>query len=182
MVEYYYTFRERVSTILQEQYGLPKEKVSWVKKIKTSSQPIAFFNKCNIYFDESSLPLICTNVTDLSNKYILYGILCNGKFYIGKTQDFGERMSTHIKDSRNCKSSQQLYKDMLITNECTTFIFGIVDNETLLEELEHRVIQECKDFSIELTCNNKEDLIKFIRESISDMKKYSSNYCYNIRD
>lgn len=178
--DYYYDFRKRVDLILSLQYNLPQGNLSWVKSAKITQQPIAFFNDCNIYFDESSLPPICSNVTDLSNKYILYGIFCNGKFYIGKTKDFGERMSTHIKDSRNNTSSQQLYKDMLKNGECLTFIFGIADDVNTFDSMEHTIINECKKYSVELECNFDKQKIKFINESIEDTKEYALKYCYNI--
>jgi hypothetical protein len=181
--EYYHNFRTKVDFILESCYNLPHGNLPWVKKEKISQLPIAFYNKCNIYFDESSLPPSCTNVTDLSNKYIIYGIYCNGKFYIGKTSDFGERLSTHIKDSRSDKkTSQQLYKDMVECGECLVFIFCIVEDKETFDRLEHEIIKECKEFSIGLSCNFDQQKIKFITESIDDTKEYSLNYCYNIID
>lgn len=177
---YYYDFRKRIDNILCVKYNLPIGNLSWVKKINISQSPIAFFNKCNIYFDNSSLPPNCSNVIDLSNKYVLYGIYCDGKFYIGKTKDFGERLSTHIKDSRNNKSSQQLYKDMIKCGECLAFIFGVVDVENLCNDIEHTIINECKQFSIDMSCNFDKQKIKFITESIDDTKEYALKYCYNI--
>jgi hypothetical protein len=113
----------------------------------------------------------------------IYGIYCNGKFYIGKTSDFGERLSTHIKDSRSDKkTSQQLYKDMVECGECLVFIFCIVEDKETFDRLEHEIIKECKEFSIGLSCNFDQQKIKFITESIDDTKEYSLNYCYNIID
>lgn len=179
---HYYEFRKRVDRILSTQYNLPQGNLSWVKDAKITHQPIAFFNKCNIFFDESSLPPICSFITDLSSKYILYGIFCNDKFYIGKTKDFGERMSTHIKDSRNNNSSQQLYNDMLECGECLTFIFGIAEDEETFDNMEHIIISECKNFSVEKECNFDSNMIKFIKESKADTKRYALKYCYNIID
>lgn len=178
--DHYYKFREQVDTVLRITYNWPMSKLSWVKEINISQSPVAFFNKCNIYFDNSSLPPICSNITDLSNKYVLYGIYCCDKFYIGKTKDFGERLSTHIKDSRNSNSSQQLYKDMIKQGECLAFIFCVADDEKTFNDMEHTIINKCKQFSIDMACNFDKQKIKFIKESIGDTKEYALKYCYNI--
>ena len=180
---YYHDFRTKVDFILESNYNLPTGNLPWIKKERISQLPIAFYNKCNMYFDESSLPPSCSNVTDLSNKHILYGIYCNNKFYIGKTSDFGERLSTHIKDSRiDKKSSQQLYKDMIKCGECLVFVFCIAEDKETLDILEHEVIKECKEYSIMLSCGFDQQKIKFITESISDSKEFALYYCYNIVD
>lgn len=138
-------------------------------------------NKCKMYFDDSSLPPSCADITDLSNKCVIYGIYCKDKFYIGSTTDFGDRMMTHVKDSRKIKQSQKLYSNMM-NNECISFVIGIVKDETTLRQVEHTIIKECKDYSIARACNFNDDEIKFIKESTNDSKRYAKKYCYNISD
>lgn len=182
IVDYYYNFRQKANDLLDREYAIPVGHKAWVKRAKVLHQPISFFNGCNIYFDETSLPPICSNVTDLSNQYVLYGILCNGKFYMGKTTDFGERMSTHAKDARNNTSAQLLYQDMIRTGECLVFAVCIAEDKETFDRIEHSLISLAKEFSIEKGCNFNNDLINVIKESIRDSKEYSSKYCYNIAD
>lgn len=178
----YQDFRKSVRERIEALYNLRQENISWVKRVVLSKQPIVFYNKCKMFFDESSLPPSCSDVTDLSNKYVLYGIYCNNKFYIGSTGDFGERMTTHIRDSRKDKGLQRLYTDMAKTGECVSFVFGVLDNEKNLKDAEHTVIKECKDYSVKRDCKFDDRKVKFVSESLSDMKKCGQKYCYNIKN
>lgn len=179
--DYYYEFRQIADTTLNVKYDIPIGNLSWIKPFKRSGQPISFYNYCKMWLDESSLPPSCSDVTDLSNKGVLYGIFCNGKFYVGSTEDFGERMSTHVKDSKKNDLGQEMYSDMVKEGECFVFIFAIVDNNILLSA-ESDLIGECKNYSIRKACKFNEKSIKFISESIADSKEYASKYCYNIKN
>ena len=179
--DYYYDFRRIADTVLTVKYDIPTGDLPWVKEFKKSNQPISFHNGCKMWLDESSLPPSCSDVTNLSNKGVLYGLFCNWKFYVGSTEDFGERMSTHVMDSKKDGLGQELYSDMIKTGECVVFVFAIVDHSILLKA-ESDLIRECKEYSIKKSCNFDETAIKFITESISDSREYASNYCYNIKD
>ncbi len=178
----YIEFRKLSEISLITLYNLPIENMPWVKRPSLSEQPIVFYNKCKMYFDNSSLPPYCVDVTDVSNKNVLYGIFCNNKFYVGSTTDFGERMATHIKNTRKDKSLQQLYSDMIKNGEAVSFIFAIFEDEKMLKDAEHMLIKECKKYSIKKACNFDEKAEKFINESIEDTKEYAQKYCYNIID
>ena len=180
--KYYFDFREKINRLLVDHYHMSIENVPCVKREKISHSPVAFYNKSKMYFDESSLPLACTDISDLSNQNVLYGIFCKGKFYIGSTTDFGERISTHIKDAKKYKKKklQRLYADMVQTGECLAFVFATTDTEQDLRRLEHIVIRECKKYSIDKACNFDENAIFFINEGIDDSKEYANKFCYNI--
>lgn len=181
--EHYYEFRRRVDCILTMKYDIPQGNTPYIKEANLTQIPLAFYNGCNMFLDLSSLPPFCVSVTDLSNKNVLYGIFCNEKFYIGQTTDFGERMSTHVKDSKKHKKQQKLYADMKMCKECCVFILGVFDGPNGVEEMknaETEIIQCCKNFSIEKECGYDKRQIKFIKESIEDEKEYSLKYCYNI--
>lgn len=178
----YIEFRKLAEIQLVALYNPPQENVPWIKRAVLTEQPIAFYNKCKMYFDKSSLPLSCVDVTDLSNKYVLYGIYCNDKFYVGSTTDFGERMATHVKDTKKDNGMRQLYSDMTKTGECISFVFAVFGDEESLRNAEHTIIKECKSYSIKKACNFEVCAIRFINESIDDTKEYSQKYCYNIMD
>lgn len=176
----YYDFRKRADTEILLQYGIADSNTPYIKSAQISATPICFYNGCTMRFDLSSLPPSCVDVADLSNKHILYGIYCNGKVYVGKTNDFGERMMTHIKDSKKPKTDQRLYKDMIKEKECFAFVFGIMDTKEQLDSAEHSIISLAKDFSIENHCKGDKSKISFIKESNQDIKKYSQCFCYNV--
>lgn len=178
----YENFRKMVDLSLSDRYDKGSDDISYVKRALLTEQPIVFYNKCKMYFDKSSLPPTCTDVTDLSGKCVVYGIYCNGKFYIGSTTDFGERMTTHIRDSRKNKKGQQLYSDMVKKGECLSFVFRIADNVKIMKEIEHLIISRCKEYSIEKACDFNKDMVRFINESFEDSREYEQKYCYNIID
>ena len=180
ITENYENFRKVAEIPLTVLYNILSENSPRIKRPILSEQPIAFYNKCKMYFDKSSLPPSCADVTDLCNKCVVYGIYCNDKFYVGSTTDFGERMATHIKDTRKNRELQQLYSDMVKAGECISFVFCITESEETLSQAEHTVIKECKNYSVRKACNFDENAIKFITESIGDTKEYAQKYCYNI--
>lgn len=182
IVDYYYDLRQKANEELTRVYGVSDGEKSWLKDAKILPQPLSFWNGGKIYFDDASLPPQYSSVTDLSNKLVLYGILCNGKFYVGRTKDFGERISTHAKDARNNTSSQMLYQDMATKGECLAFIFCTTEDEETLKQMERTLIALNKDYSIAKACNFDAEKIRFINESVEDRKEYSSKYCYNIAD
>ena len=67
---YYHDFRTKVDFILESNYNLPTGNLPWIKKERISQLPIAFYNKCNMYFDESSL--LQEGGNEDSSKYILH--------------------------------------------------------------------------------------------------------------
>ena len=182
IVDYYYDLRQKADEVLVREYNTPIASKAWLKQAKIHPQPISFWNGGEIYFDDASLPPLCSSVTDLSNKFVLYGILCNGKFYIGKTTDFGERISSHAKDARNNTSSQQLYQDMARIQKCLVFVFCVAKTEGELNEMEHSLITMTKEYSIAKACGFNNERIQFIKESIQDTKEFAFKYCYNINN
>ena len=180
MNEIYTEYRKRADILLLTKFDIPSNEMIYIKDSRIAQTPIAFYNGCKMYFDESSLPCSYSDITDLSNKFVLYGIFCNNKFYIGQTTDFGERMATHIKDSKKEKKHQTLYQNMRETQECVSFVFAVFNDYETLKKAEATIIADCKQFSIEKRCCNDKNKIKFIMESINDEREYAQTYCYNI--
>lgn len=182
LTDTYYDFRKSARDTLKFTYGLHELNLSNVNDVKLTNDPISFYRECCMYFDKSSLPQCCKNVSDLTKLLVLYGIFCIDSFYIGQTTDFGERMSTHIKDAKKYKEYQRLYPNMVKAGECISFVFGVFDDIDTMEKAEHTIIRECKDYSIKKACNFNDAKYKFIKESKDDMREYALKHCYNIKD
>jgi len=169
--------------------SVPHEYRPYIKRASLPDDPIAYHNKCCMYFDRSSLPPCCAGIKDLMGRNVVYGIYCRDKFYIGSTGDFGERVSTHIKESRGRTRGigrQQLYRDMADTGECVVFVCCICGTIGQARSVEHDVIRLCKQYSVRKKCeedgyaDGSAEGIGEGRDSLA--KEFEQAGCYNIND
>jgi len=186
----YYHFRRLAGIKLGVEYNTPSAYNIFIKDAVIARNPF-FNNVMKVWFDESSLPVSCTNISDLSNKFVLYGAYTNGetfRFYIGQTGDIGERITTHLKDIRKVNTlaeARTFHKEARKTGECIIFILGVFDTEEELKMAEHTMIAFNKDYSIEQSCKSKEHY-QFVQEmkntTKSIYKDYTNAHCMNIID
>lgn len=139
-----------------------------------------FDNETELFFDSSSLPISCNSIKDLSNRFILYGIFCKGKFYVGKTANFGERMSTHLSDAKK-REEKRLHKDMRNEGKGLAFVFCECPSQEVLDEAEHIAIKAIKDSSLHLAAGSGK-FCKLIKEDKKRTQEYQLKYCYNIKN
>ena len=176
--KYYYGVRKMVEDAVSSTFSLDKSHLPYVKNANIIDTTW-FDNKVSMKFDESSLPISCNTLFDLRNRFLLYGIYCNGKFYVGKTSDFGERMITHIRDARK-QEEKRLHKDMRSGKESFAFIFCELRNQKELDEAEHIAIKIAKEASLNAETENGEGFKKFVMEDKEMLKKYQLKRCYNV--
>ena len=178
--EYYYEVRRKVEEKISSAFSLDNGYLPYIKPADII-ETTWFDNKVSMKFDKSSLPTSCNALMDLRNRFLLYGIYCNGKFYVGKTNDFGERMITHIRDARK-KEEKRLHKDMRNGKESFAFIFCELRSQEELDEAEHMAIKIAKNASLlsETTREDGDWYTKYVLESKELTAKYQSKRCYNI--
>lgn len=181
--KYYYDVRRKVEDAVASTFSLDKSLLPFVKKANIV-ETTWFDNKVCMDFDKSSLPISCNSLKDLRNRFLLYGIYCNGKFYVGKTYDFGERMITHVRDARKTKEKtiQMIHKDMMKHKGTFSFVFCELRNQDELDNAEHIAIKIAKNASLVAETENKDGLMEYVLERKKMMREYQQKRCYNIAD
>lgn len=113
--------------------------------IITNPISFTFNNKCTLYYSKDRLKeLGVTDKADLANKYVLYTIFTpKHKFYIGETDDIGERMNTHIKDARSI--DKPLYNDLRECGIGFVNILYIGENKEDVRDKENKMIMGVKN-------------------------------------
>ena len=103
---------------------------------------IQWNNKVVLKMDMSTLPKQYKNVEDLNFKWVLYIITTSlGKIYIGFTNDYGQRMQTHVKDARS-KYDKLLYADMVKSKLNVVRIIDVFEDKSLARANETALIEK----------------------------------------
>ena len=179
--DYYMLVRRAIDDMLNIKFDLPYYNFPYIGDAYKLER-LFFINGVRLKIDLASLPPKCVDAECLSFKFVLYGIWCNGKLYIGKTDDFGERMITHIRDSQKNGLSQQLYYDMKKHGEAFCFVFGIFDTQEQLDAAETEAIAIAKEMSVKRTVNFDEDRFNVFKTMNEQRRNRERKYCYNIQD
>lgn len=112
-----------------------------MKKLET----IQWNNKVTLKMDMSTLPKPYKTVEELNKKWVLYTITTSlGKVYVGITNDYGQRMQTHVKDARS-KYDKLLYADMVKSKLNVAKVVGIYENYAIARAKESAMIEQIGD-------------------------------------
>ena len=124
------------------------EKLIFKKELIKDENLISWNNKTSLYLDKTTLPYTCKSILDLNNKCVLYYIITNKEItYIGITTDFGQRVQTHNKESRNDKddNKKKLYKDIELYGSAIVGILGVYETYEEGRNAESNLIKEIKE-------------------------------------
>lgn len=156
------------------------KKIVYDKTVINDGNLVGWNNKIAFYLDKSSLPDGYGNVLDLNNLGVLYYIVTEENIvYIGITTDFGQRIQTHIKESRSCKDNKKkLYKDIDLYGCGIIGIINVYETYEELCEAESRLIKDFKNLYLtEEFGSNYEFLISEEKQREFLFKKF-----YNIKN
>lgn len=104
---------------------------------------VGFNNKVVAFFDNTSLPKDYIHISQLRNKDIVYSIVTdNGKWYFGSTNDIGQRINDHLKETRN---KLDKYEDYRKYGRFFIRIEHVCDDKENLRELEKDIIEKFKE-------------------------------------
>lgn len=128
----------------------------------------------NLYIDTRNFKEFgFSKINDLSHKSIIYSIKIKDKIYIGKSDDFNQRYTTHIKEARS--KMKKLYLDF--RNPRLRKVFSVIevcDRENIDErEIYHinRVAQNILDKNLGKR--------QFLKNKVQ-IKNYLKDFIYNI--
>ncbi len=143
---------------------------------------ISWNNRLACYFDRRTLPYNISGLNDLNGKWAVYYLITKSRnmLYIGVTQDFGQRITTHINRSRDIKhgGKRKLYKDIEQDGCVIAGIFGVYETYEEGRAVENTLIKEYKDYYLTEEYGKDYDYL-LDRE---EQKKFLFDKIYNINN
>lgn len=156
------------------------KEIKFDEKLITNENLVSWNNKVALYLDKNTIPKNIKNLIDLNYKHILYYIVTKkNMIYIGMTDDFGQRVQCHAKDSRgNDVVMRKMHKDVQLYGNAIVGILGVYDNRKELRASETLLIQEYKDkYLTEKFGNEYQYLVP-----IEEQENYLFTKFYNIQN
>lgn len=126
--------------------------IKFNKNVIKGKNLIQWNNKVSLYIDRSTIPSEITDLSQLNGKGVVYYIVTeNNKLYIGSTNDFGQRIQTHIKCSRSDVATKNLYYDIKKYGKAIVGILSVHTTKEQAKDKESRSIIDYKsDFLNEM--------------------------------